>query len=305
MRKKTLIVVNPISGVGRQKKIEEILNRHLNHDIFDYSIRYTEYIHHGTLIAHEAAMQGYDCVVAVGGDGTVYDIVQGLMGSDVRLGIIPCGSGNGLAHTLKLPLLPWMAARVLNQCYERTIDTIAVRTADKDNAPVHYSVNATGIGFDVHVARLMQSARSRGLSAYSNMVMRAYSNYRCNNYTLTINDQQIQRNAWIIAILNSNRIGYNLPVAPDAKLDDGMMDIDIIDKVPVEHLPISIPITLAGHISWSQHVEMFRASQMLIEGNVDRYADIDGECIEVGRNVLVTNIPNSLHIYGRAPIHEP
>ena len=98
MKTKALIVVNPISGIGRQKRIETLLKYNLNHDLFDYDVRYTEHIHHGTEIAHEAVDKGYDCVVACGGDGSVNDVVQGLKDSNTRLGIIPCGSGNGLAR---------------------------------------------------------------------------------------------------------------------------------------------------------------------------------------------------------------
>ena len=78
MKKKMLFIVNPVSGVGKQKKIESVIKENLDQDIFDYSVRYTERIHHGTEIAREAADQGYDCVVAVGGDGSVNDVAQGL-----------------------------------------------------------------------------------------------------------------------------------------------------------------------------------------------------------------------------------
>ena len=76
MRKKTLFIVNPISGIGRQKRIEQLLEHNLDKDIFDYTVSYTEYIHHGSELARKAAEQGYDCVVAVGGDGSVNDVVQ-------------------------------------------------------------------------------------------------------------------------------------------------------------------------------------------------------------------------------------
>ena len=92
MKTKTLIIVNPISGVGRQRRIETLLKQNLNQDLFDYTVRYTEHIHHGTEIAREAADKGCHCVVAVGGDGSVNDVVQGIKDTDTRLGIIPCGS---------------------------------------------------------------------------------------------------------------------------------------------------------------------------------------------------------------------
>lgn len=292
MKKKTLVIVNPISGVGRQKKIEKILQNNLNHDLFDYKVRYTEYIHHGTEIARDAVDRGYDCVVAVGGDGSVNDVVQGIKDSDTRLGIIPCGSGNGLARSLKLPLQPWLATRVLNQQFEQTIDSIVVN----DNWVV---VNAAGCGFDAFIARLMHAAKTRGFSAYTNLVLREYTRYKNSNYRLVIDGQEYYRNAWFIAIANSQQYGYNLAVAPKAELDDGLLDISILDKVPIDHLPITAPLAFTNHLDLSQHVEMFKAKDVLIEGNADRWVNLDGEGENIGTSVHFVVHPQSVKIYAR------
>lgn len=294
MRTKTLFIVNPISGIGKQKRIEMLIKKNLDHDLFTYDICYTERIHHGTELARNAADKGYECVVAVGGDGSVNDIVQGLRGTSIPMGIIPCGSGNGLAHTLKIPMLPWLAIRALNQRHEICIDAIIIN--DK-----HVSVNASGVGFDAYVSRLMQGVKTRGLSGYSNSIIRAYNNYESATYTLTVNGQSFQRTAWIIGIMNSNRIGYNFPAAPKAKLDDGLMDIDIIDKVPLDHLPLSVPLALSKHIELSQHVEMFRTSELTIEGNRDRWVDVDGEYMNIGTTLHFVNDTKSVHIFSRNP----
>lgn len=301
MKTKTLIVVNPISGVGRQKRIETLLKQNLNHDLFDYEVRYTERIHHGIEIAREAADKGYDCVVAVGGDGSVSDVVQGLHGSDTRLGIIPCGSGNGLAHTLKLPMQPWLAIRALNQQYELTIDSILISGEECQSIGQYVCVCSAGVGFDAHVSRVMQAAKTRGLAAYTNIVLRAYSNYRESAYTLHLGGRTLQRNAWIIALQNSNRIGYNMPVSPTARLDDGIIDISIIDKVPLDHVAITAPLALTNHLQLSQHVEMFRTKEVTIEGNLDKWVDIDGEGINIGRTIHFVNSPRSVKVYGRDP----
>ena len=298
MKNKTLFIVNPISGIGRQKKIEALLQQNLNHDLFDYQVCYTERIHHGTELAREAAMQGYDCVVAVGGDGSVNDVIQGLRGSDTTLGIIPCGSGNGLAHTLKLPMLPWLAIRTLNQQHEITIDSILVSGENPDSGN-YVCVGAAGVGFDAHVSRLMQAAKTRGLTGYTNIVLRAYNNYRESDYTLHLNGRTLQRNAWIIALQNSDRIGYGMPVSPTARLDDGIIDISIVDKIPVDHLPLTAPLLLTNHLQLSQHVEMFRSREVTIEGNADRWVDIDGEGINLGRTVHFVNQPKSVKVYAR------
>ena len=292
MKTKTLIIVNPISGIGRQKRIEALLKQNLNHDLFDYEVRYTEYIHHGTELARCAADSGYDCVVAVGGDGSVNDVVNGIKDTNLRLGIIPCGSGNGLARSLKIPLQPWLAIRVLNQQYEQTIDSIVIN--DK-----HVCVNAAGCGYDAYIARMMQAAKTRGLAAYTNLILREYERYKCSDYHLVINGRDYYRSAWFIAVANSQQFGYNLAVAPKAKLDDGLIDISIIDKVPLDHVPITAPLAFTNHLNLSQHVEMFRTKEVLIEGNADRWVNIDGEGINVGTTVHFVNHPKSINIYAR------
>ncbi|MBQ8703878.1 MAG: hypothetical protein IJ524_05840 [Bacteroidales bacterium] len=298
MKTKTLFIVNPISGVGKQKKIETLLKQNLDHDLFDYEVRYTERIHHGTELAREAAMQGYDCVVAVGGDGSVNDVIQGLRGTDCTLGIIPCGSGNGLAYTLKLPMQPWLAIRALNQQHRLTIDSILI-SGDEADSPQYVCVGAAGVGFDAHVSRLMQAAKTRGLTGYTNIVLRAYNNYRETDYTLHLNNRTLHRTAWIIALQNSDRIGYGMPVSPTARLDDGIIDISIVDKIPVDHLPLTAPLLLTNHLQLSQHVEMFRSTEVVIEGNADRWVDIDGEGINLGRTVRFVNQPKSVKVFAR------
>ena len=292
MKKKTLFIVNPVSGIGRQKKIEKILKDNLNEDLFDYSVRYTERIHHGRDLARQAAEQGSACVVAVGGDGRVNDVASGLWHTDTRLGIIPCGSGNGLARTLKIPLTPALAVRVLNQQFEQTIDAISIN--DK-----LMSISAAGVGFDAYIARLMKSAKTRGLPAYTNLIIREYASYTCKDYTLTIDGRTLQRNAWFISIANSCQFGYNFAVAPKAKLDDGLLDISIIDRIPLDHLPISVPLILTNHIELSEHVEMFKAKEIIVEGNLDKWVNIDGEGENVGTTVRFTNHPQSVKIYAR------
>ena len=292
MKTKTIIVVNPISGVGRQKKIETLLKQNLNHDLFDYDVVYTEYIHHGTELARQAADKGYDCVVACGGDGSVNDVANGLRDSNTRMGIIPCGSGNGLARSLKIPLQPWLAIRVLNQQCEQTIDSILVN--DK-----HLAVNAAGCGFDAYIARLMKVAKTRGLAAYTNLILREYDRYKCSDYHLILNGKEYYRNAWFIAVANSQQFGYNLAVAPKAKLDDGLMDISIIDKVPLDHMPITAPLAFSNHLDLSQHVEMFRTADLVIEGNADKWVNLDGEGENVGGTVHFKVLPKSVKIYTR------
>lgn len=292
MKTKTVVVVNPISGVGKQKKIETLLKENLNQDLFDYTVRYTEHIHHGTEIAREAVDQGYDCVVAVGGDGSVNDVAQGLKDSGVTMGIIPCGSGNGLARSLKIPLSPASAIKLLNQRNEHFIDSIVIN--DK-----YISVNAAGVGFDAYIARLMKAAKTRGFAAYTNLILREYASYQSNSYHLTVDGRTLERSAWFIAVANGRQFGYNLSVAPKANLSDGLIDISIIDKIPLDHILITAPMAFMNLLDHSQHAEMFRAKELVIEGNVHKWVNIDGEGENLGKELHFVNHPGSVKIFAR------
>ncbi len=290
MKQKTLFIVNPVSGTGRQKNIETVIRENLNQDLFDYSVRYTEHIHHGSELAREAANQGFDCVVAVGGDGSVNDVAQGLKDSGVHMGIIPCGSGNGLARTLKIPLRPALAVQNLNKLHSQTIDSIVIN--DK-----YLSVNASGVGFDAYIARLLKAVKKRGFKAYSSLFFREYASYQNCNYHLTVDGRSLKRKAWFIAIANGRQYGYNLSVAPKAQLADGLLDITIIDKVPIDHLPITAPLAFMNLLDHSQHVEMFRAKEVHIEGNLDKWVNIDGEGENLGDDLHFVVHPKSVKLY--------
>ena len=292
MKKRMLVIVNPISGVGRQKKIERLLNNNLNPDLYDYEVRYTERIHHGTELARQGADEGFDVITAVGGDGSVNDVIAGMHGSDATLGIIPCGSGNGLARCMKIPLTPALAIRVLNQNNPGLIDTIILNEK-------YYIASIAGVGFDAYIARLMKAAKMRGFSAYLNLILREYPTYESKDYTLVIDGHEIQRKAWFTTFANSNQFGYNAAVAPQAKLDDGLIDISIVDKIPIEHLPVTGPLVYANHFELSQHVEMFKAHEIFVGGNVDKWVNIDGEGENVGNELHFVNHTRSLKIMKR------
>ena len=289
MKKKMLVIVNPVSGVGRQKNIESLLSSHLDHDLFDHHIVYTEHEHHGTTLTRDAADEGYDIVVAVGGDGSVNDIVQGLRGTSLALGIIPCGSGNGLARTLEIPLSPTKAIQRLGHSQARTIDAILIN--DKT-----LSVNASGVGFDAHLARLMKLAKHRGMAAYTSLFLREYTSYPSASYTITVDGQTIVRNAWIMAIANSRQYGNNLIIAPKAHVDDGLMDLSIIDKIPLDHLAITAPLAFSGHLDHSQHAEMYQARDIVVEGNVGSWVNVDGEAMKIDAPLRFAIQPGAITI---------
>ena len=295
MKRHLLFIVNPISGIGKQKKIEELLDRHIDKSLIDYTVRYTERIHHGRELAKEAVAEGcFDAIVAVGGDGSVNDIVSGLQDSEFKienspaLGIIPCGSGNGLARNLKIPLTPTNAIEVLNHFKVEEIDTIYL------NDRVVASI--AGIGFDARVARRMKLAKVRGLQAYAKIVLTDYPTYKEHTFRLNIDGNEIERKAWFISFANSNQFGYNTAIAPLAKLDDGLIDVCIVDRIPLLHLPLTAPLLYLNHFELSQHVEFFKAHEVTVYNNDERWVNIDGEGERIGRELHFRNVRKSLKV---------
>ncbi|MBO7490194.1 MAG: diacylglycerol kinase family lipid kinase [Bacteroidales bacterium] len=287
--KRLLFIVNPVSGIGKQKKIEQLLEQHIDKSLIEYTIRYTERIHHGKDLAREAVEQGcFDAIVAVGGDGSVNDVVSGIAGSDVTLGIIPCGSGNGLARNLNLPLNPANAIEVLNHFKVEEIDTIYLN--DRIVASI------AGIGFDARVARRMKLAKVRGLQAYAKIVISDYPTYKEHIFRLNIDGNEIERKAWFISFANSNQFGYNTTIAPLAKLDDGLIDVCIVDRIPLLHLPLTAPLLYLNHFELSQHVEFFKAHEITVYNNDEKWVNIDGEGERVGNELHFRNVRKSLKV---------
>jgi YegS/Rv2252/BmrU family lipid kinase len=289
MKKSLLFIVNPISGIGKQKKIEELLKSTIDHSLIDYTIRYTECIHHGKVIAREAVGQGcFDAIVAVGGDGSVNDVVSGMVGSNMTLGIIPCGSGNGLARNLKIPLTPTHAIEAINHYKVAEIDTIFL------NDRVVTSI--AGIGFDARVARRMKQTKVRGLQAYAKIILTDYPTYKEHTYKLNIDGNEIERKAWFISFANSNQFGYNTAIAPLAKLDDGLIDVCIVDRIPLLHLPLTAPLLYLNHFELSQHVEYFKAHEVTVYNNKERWVNLDGEGERIGEELHFYNVRKSLKV---------
>ena len=287
-KKKILFIINPISGVGKQKIAENAIEDHLEYSKFDTEIRYTEYAHHATEIAKDAVAEKFDIVVAVGGDGSINDVVAGLVNSNVILGIIPCGSGNGLARHLQLPLDVPKAIEVINRCNVQEIDTISL------NERVYASI--AGIGFDALVARLFKNRKIRGLKAYSSIVLNQYPTYKTRNYRLTIDGEEIEREALFVSFANSNQFGYNTQIAPTAELNDGLIDVCVVSKIPFIHLPLTAPLIYTRNFEKSQYVEIFKAKEIKVHNNDYRWVNLDGEAVRLGKELHFKINPLSLHI---------
>lgn len=222
-KKRILFIVNPISGIHKKTNFPELVKKIIDHNKFETEVVFTEYSHHATEIAKDAVKKRYDIVVACGGDGTVNEVSSCLIDTDVVLGIIPFGSGNGLARHLHFSLKPEKSLEVINSGSPTKIDTAMING--------YPFVSIAGIGFDAYVARKYSYVLRRGFLSYLRIITKSFTSYRQKNYNLILNNEEkITTKALFISFANSNQFGYNATIAPKANLSDGFLDVCIVKK---------------------------------------------------------------------------
>jgi YegS/Rv2252/BmrU family lipid kinase len=284
---KALFVVNPFSGIGRQKAIETQLRKHLDHNLFNYKVVYTERRHHATELCREAVQAGVNLVVAVGGDGTINETSKPLVGTEIPLGIIPSGSGNGLALHLKIPLDTARAVKVLNNFKFKKIDTVEVND--------QFFLSIAGVGFDAKVARKMSREKKRGFFKYFLITVGEYLRYRPKKFTMVVDGKKVKRKALFISFANSDQFGNNASIAPHAKIDDGMIDICIMKKFPIWKSIFMAPLLFSKKIDRSPYVEIIRAREVDLTQKKKRI-NLDGESVKMSNILRIKVVPQSLNI---------
>ena len=286
--KNILFIINPISGTGKQKDVENLIDQELDKSKFIPRIIHTDAPGQATVLCKEAVEHGIDVIVAVGGDGTVNEIGQSLIGTKSALGIIPTGSGNGLARHLKIPFNIKKAIRVINQCKLHKIDTATV------NDKVFLSI--AGIGYDAFVAKKFSKASKRGFFSYFRIVSGEYQNYKPRKYVLKVDGKTITRRALLIAFANSNQFGNNTSIDPKATIDDGYIDLCILRRIPLILIPFYVPLLFTKMFHKTQYIEIIRAKEATINRKKGKTMHFDGDPIAMGKTLEMKVNPLSLNI---------
>jgi len=279
---------NPVSGTRRNTKFDELVKLNLDLDKFDYNIWETKSPKDAMRLASDATRAGFEIVVACGGDGTVNEVVQGIGNSNVILGIVPGGSGNGLARHLEIPLEADKAIQLVNKLNTKTIDI-----ASLNGYPF---ASIAGLGFDARVANRYRKVKKRGFYGYFRVVSREFFFYREREYTLTFNDEKITRKALLLSIANSNQFGYNTIIAPTAQADDGLLDVVIVKKFPLGELPRILGLLFTGKIDQSPYIESFKTKEIFITRKRGKRVNIDGEAIKMGREIFIRIQPAAIKV---------
>lgn len=287
-KKKLTFVINPISGVFSKDRVVSAIETYLDKNKFEYSIEFTEGPGHALEICDRKIGEGAEIIVAVGGDGSVNEIARKLTDKNVQLGIIPAGSGNGLAHHLNIPFSYRKAIEVINRGKSLKIDTGSINDV--------FFISIAGIGFDGIVAREYARYKRRGFLTYLKVVTEEYVNYRPRRYTIEVNGEVLKRKALFISFANSDQFGYGASIAPTASVDDGLLDVIIMKKPMVIELPILASLLYWKKIDLSRQFEIIKARELVVKTRRKRWVNIDGEPVKMKKKLLVKVHPLSLNI---------
>lgn len=287
-KEKILFIINPISGKGNSQNIINQVNDLINKNMYDAYFEETQYRGHAYKITEHFMSKGIRKFVAIGGDGTVNEIGSVIINTDKVLGIIPVGSGNGLARCLSIPLNIESAVQILNNPAIQKID--AGQINDK-----YFFCNA-GVGFDAHVGKIFNKNEARGFRNYIKTTIREYLNYKPGKYKIEIDDRKRKVRSFLIAFSNIGQYGNNVYIAPDAKVDDGLLDVCILKPFPkFKMLSIGVRL-LRKTIDKSKYSEMLKCKNILLTRKKKMKIHCDGEPYKTKKKIRVNIIPQSLQV---------
>ncbi len=275
-KKHILFIVNPISGGKSKMGFKELVDTCLDTNIYDFEVVEAQYPKHAQEIV-QINSRSADIIVAVGGDGTINEVAQEVCKTDLLMGIIPMGSGNGLARHLGIPLKPEQAIKALNTAQVQKIDTATLNDC--------FFVSVAGVGFDSEIAKGFDQSKGRGFWNYLRVGVQSFFSYKEQDYSLQIDGKVIERSAFMITIANSNQFGYNTKISPLASVQDGLLDVCILKKPAVWHVPVLAYKFFTGKAHTSSFLEIIKAKHITITPNPSAYANIDGEIMQVGQTV--------------------
>jgi diacylglycerol kinase (ATP) len=268
----TCVIVNPraacdVSGIRLETLLEAV---------GEADIRWTEGPGHAAELAREAISEGASRIVAAGGDGTVSEIASTLAAAPegAALGILPLGTGNDLARSLGVPLDLQSAARVLREGAERRIDVARVESA----GPSFMVIGSTaGLGGDIAAGLDVYLKRAWGAGVYLRMALAEIGSARTYRATIELDDETLELDVTNIVVANARFQGGGIPLAPEARLDDGLLDLVVLPALSTIKLLWLVPLILSGRQLRSRFVIHRRARRVRVAAEAPMPVTIDGE----------------------------
>ncbi len=285
---KIVFIINPIAGTKSKQVILDFLTDKFPGE--SYEVIFTEYHGHAHEIAKQKVAEGYGSLVAVGGDGTVNEVASALVNTSCKLGIIPYGSGNGLARHLHIPVQLGLSVEVIKQHKIQVID------AGRVNG--RYFFCTCGTGFDARVGKKFADDGKRGMRNYVRTTIHQYISYSPKTYILKTENKKVKLDAFLIAFANSGQYGYNAYISPKAIINDGLLDLCILRPFPkTSTLEIGLRLFFKN-IDQSPYLEVLRIKKASIKrkGKSRITIHIDGEPVKTKARLKVKVIPDALQV---------
>ena len=289
MKKKICIIINPISGTSSKARIPGLVEKMFEPDLFEIEIIKTEFAGHATGLTQKALDDHFDYIVAAGGDGTVNEVARTMIHSDAAMGIIPLGSGNGLARDLGISM-----------DVKKAIETIVAGnriTIDYCKADGHNFFCTCGVGFDALVTERFSEGKKRGPISYVKSAITEYFKFVPDIYEIALDDGSvIKEKAFLVTCANASQYGNNAYIAPNANISDGKMDIIVLAPIsPIEVGPIAVQL-FTRQINNNHRVSHYRAEKVRIKRSKPGPMHVDGEPIYSGKEIEIETIPGGLHV---------
>lgn len=282
-------IINPISGVGSKRKIPKMIRETFSGENQVVNVSFTQYPGHASELTRQAVERGVHCVIAVGGDGTVNEVARAMLHSDAVLGIIPKGSGNGLARELHIPMDARRALELIVKGHRSAIDCC--------QANGHVFFCTCGVGFDAAVSQKFAGEKRRGSLTYLKNTIEEYLSYQPEPYELLIDKQTIKEKAFLVACGNASQYGNNAFIAPHANIQDGEMDITILAPFgPLDIAPLAIQL-FTKQIDRNSKIRTFKGKEVSIIRQKPGVMHLDGEPIMADSRIDISVIPHSLRVF--------
>lgn len=288
MKKRIAFIINPHSGTSNKKELPTLIKHELDLSVFTPEIVYTEYRGHATVLAKEFIAAGYEWIVAVGGDGTVNEVAQSVIHTPASLGIIPIGSGNGLARHLGVPMNISKAVEQLNHSEPVHMDYGLV-----NDRPFFCTC---GTGFDAYVSTEFAKGKKRGVMSYIEKIITGYFSYKSQNYHLLGDGIDLKAKAFVLTFANASQWGNNAYIAPQASVQDGKIDISIMSNFPIIAIPTLALQLFAKTIDKDLFMTTLRASDIRLKREESGPFHYDGEPYEEGKEIHVRVVADGLKV---------
>lgn len=292
-KEKVCLIINPVSGTESKKNIPEEVAAAFDQKKYDVIIRITGYPDHATEIAREAVKNRFTYVLTAGGDGTVNEVAKALVHSDTTLGIIPFGSGNGLARELGIPMDSEKAIDIILKGNRRTIDYGVAND--------HIFFCTCGFGFDAFISDRFAEEKKRGPLGYVRNILESAVDFKSEEYELTYDEGTITERAFVLTCANASQYGNEAYIAPGASMDDGKMNVSLLKPLHALEIPQTTLQLFTKNIDKNSKMTTLITQKLTIKRTRAGMMHVDGEPVETEKEIAVKIVPGGLRVF--APTH--